>query len=82
MILWFLDIELTHAAAQGASLEPEDFSRTVLSAYFPMGLLKHPNNMVSIDRFHEFNGYMRPFSESVNGCPINPFLANFPYKPE
>ena len=49
MVLWFSDIELTHAGAQGASFEPEDFSRAVLSAYFPLGLLKHPNNMVAID---------------------------------
>jgi hypothetical protein len=44
MVLWFLNIELTRAGAQGTSFEPEDFSRTVLSAYFPPGLLKHPNN--------------------------------------
>jgi len=35
---------------QGAAVKAKDFSRTVFAAYFPMGLLKHPNNMVALIR--------------------------------
>jgi hypothetical protein len=45
--LWFSDVKFTHTSAQGAAVEPKDFSRTVLSADFPPGLLKHPNNVVT-----------------------------------
>jgi hypothetical protein len=41
-------------SAQGAALEPKDFSLTVFSADFSPGLLKHPNNVVTFNRFQCF----------------------------
>jgi hypothetical protein len=52
--LWFSDVKFTHTSAQGAAVEPKNFSRTVFSAYFPLGPLKHPNNLVKLNRFQSF----------------------------
>ena len=38
--IYFFDIELMHAGAQGAAVESENFSCTVFSAYFPLGLFR------------------------------------------
>jgi hypothetical protein len=34
--------QINATSAQGAAVEPKDFSRTAFSAHFPMGLLKYP----------------------------------------
>ena len=47
----FADIELGHAGAQGAPVEPQDFGGAVLAADFPAGLFQHPKDVVSLNRF-------------------------------
>jgi len=49
-----MDVKFTHTSAQGAAVEPKNFSRTVFSAFFPLGPLKHPNNLVKLNRFQSF----------------------------
>jgi hypothetical protein len=46
--------QINATSAQGAAVEPKDFSRTAFSADFPLGLLKHPNNVVTFNRFQCF----------------------------
>ena len=58
--MWFSDVEFTHMSAQGVVVEPKDFSRTVLSADFAPGLLKYPNNMVSLMPHLFFRTVMLP----------------------
>ena len=43
--LWFFDTKLSHAGTQCAAVKTKDFGRTVFAAHFPLGLLKHPNNI-------------------------------------
>jgi hypothetical protein len=48
--LWLANTQFSYAGAQCAAVEPKDFCGPVLAAYFPMRLLKYPDNMVALNR--------------------------------
>ncbi len=52
--LWFVDVEFTHASAQGAAVEPQDFGRTVFTADLPLSQFKNPKNMIFFNRCQSF----------------------------
>jgi hypothetical protein len=49
--LWLVDTQFPYAGAQCAAVEPKNFCSPVLAAYFPIGLLKYPHNMVALNLF-------------------------------
>ncbi len=55
--LWFSDAIFAHTGSQRAAVEPKDFSGTGFSAYFPLGLLKHPKNVVAFNGCQSFLVY-------------------------
>jgi len=44
--LWFSDVKFTHTSAQGAAVEPKDFSRTVFFTDFRKWGLGHPKYLI------------------------------------
>ena len=54
--LWLMDTQFSHAGTQRAAIEAKDFCSPVLAAYFPMGLLKYPDNIVTLDLIQRFFG--------------------------
>jgi hypothetical protein len=50
------DAQFSYAGAKGAAVEPKDFRSPVWATYFPIGLLKYPDNMVALNLFHSFLG--------------------------
>jgi hypothetical protein len=54
--LWLADTQFPHAGAQRAAVESKDFCSPVLPAYLPMGLLKYPHNIVTLNLIHRFLG--------------------------
>ena len=54
--LRLVDIQLSDAGAQRAAVEPEDFGSPVFAAHFPMGLLKYPDNIVTLNLIQRFFG--------------------------
>jgi hypothetical protein len=54
--LCLADTQFSHAGAQCAAVEPKDFGSPVTATYFPMGLLKYPDNIVSLNFIQRFLG--------------------------
>ena len=54
--LWLTDTQFSHAGAQRAAVESKDFCSPVLAAHFPMGLLKYPDNIVTLNLIQRFFG--------------------------
>ena len=52
----FNDAQFSHAGAQGAAIEPEDLCSPVFPAHLPLGLLKYPENIVTLDLIQRFLG--------------------------
>ena len=50
------DTQFSHAGAQCAAIEPKDLCSPVFSAHLPMGLLKYPDNIVTLDLIQRFLG--------------------------
>lgn len=48
-ILWFVDIELAHARAQGGPVETENSGRAAVAAHFPFYLIQHLDNVFTLD---------------------------------
>ena len=46
--LWLVDAQFSHAGAQGAAVESKDFWGSVFATDLPMGLLKYPDNIVTL----------------------------------
>jgi hypothetical protein len=56
---WLNDTQFSHAGALCAAIESEDLCGPVFAAHFPLGLLKHPDNIVMLDLIQRFLG--RPY---------------------
>jgi len=54
--LWLADFQFSHAGTQRAAVESKDFCSPVMAAYFPMGLLKYPDDIVTLNIIQRFFG--------------------------
>ena len=50
----FLNTLFTYSGTQRAAVKSKNFSRTVFTAYLPVGLFKNPENMLPFDRLQRF----------------------------
>jgi hypothetical protein len=47
--LWLADTQFAHTGTQCAAVEPKDFCGSVLATHSPMGLLKYPDNIITLN---------------------------------
>jgi hypothetical protein len=54
--LRLVDTQFSYAGSQRAAVEPKDLCSPVFATHFPIGLLKHPDDMAALNLFQGLLG--------------------------